>query len=147
MDDLTWVVTISDDGRLSLEDDYATVDAPREVYAAAWVHADDETEATLGLGPDDGARVWLNGEEVLEVTGCQGTTADQFTAEVTLIAGWNRLLVKVYDQGGGWGTYVRFLDGETPLTELPVSLSADGGWGFDQTDSDGDGIGDICDDD
>ena len=147
VDDLTWVVTISDDARLGFEDDYATVDAPREVYAAAWVYADAETAATLGLGPDDGARVWLNGAEVLEVTGCQGTTADQFTAEVTLISGWNRLLVKVYDQGGGWGTYVRFLDGDTPITGLPVSLSADGGWDFDQTDSDGDGVGDICDDD
>jgi len=28
-----------------------------------------------------------------------------------------------------------------------VSLSSDGAWGFDQTDSDGDGIGDACDDD
>ncbi len=110
-----------------------------------WVYSDAEQEVTLALGPDDGARAWLNGEVVLEITGCQGTNADQFTAAVTLVSGWNRLLLKVYDQGGGWGTYARFLGESDPLTELPVSLSSAGGWDFDQTDSDGDGIGDICD--
>jgi cysteine-rich repeat protein len=145
VDDLSWAVLISDGSRIGFEDGYATVSAPREVYAVTWVYSDAEQEVTLALGPDDGARAWLNGEVVLEITGCQGTNADQFTAAVTLVSGWNRLLLKVYDQGGGWGTYARFLGESDPLTELPVSLSSAGGWDFDQTDSDGDGIGDICD--
>ena len=72
---------------------------------------------------------------------------DKFTAPVVLNAGWNRLLLKIYDQGGGWGTYARFLDDDGPLTDLELSLSPGGGWAFDQTDSDGDGKGDVCDED
>ena len=101
----------------------------------------------LGLGPDDGARAWLNGEMVLEVKGCQGVTKDKFTADVTLAAGWNRLLLKIYDQGGGWGTFARFLNDDGPMDALELSLSSGGGWNFDQTDSDGDGKGDVCDND
>ena len=72
---------------------------------------------------------------------------DKFTADVTLLAGWNRLMLKIYDQGGGWGTFARFLKDGSPLTGLELSLSSGGDWGFDQTDSDGDGVGDVCDDD
>ena len=70
---------------------------------------------------------------------------DQFQAEVTLTGDWQLLLVKVRDQGGGWGNYTRFLD-ETgaPMTELEVALSADGG-ALPATDTDGDGTGDACD--
>ena len=128
--------------------DYASVDAPREVYAVTWVFSPEQRALTIGLGPDDGARVWLNGELVQEVSGCQGVVVDKFTEEVTLLEGWNRLLLKVYDQGGGWGTYVRFLDSDgSPVTDLELSLSDSGSWDFDQSDQDGDGIGDICDDD
>ena len=55
---------------------------------------------------------------------------------------------EIYDQGGGWGTYLRFLDGDgAPITDLEVALSADGPLVSNQTDTDGDGIGDACDDD
>lgn len=142
-----WRIFISDSAHVNFAPQYAVVDPPREVYSVAWVYSSVTRAATLGLGPDDGARAWLNGEMVLEVSGCQGVVVDKFTAEVTLNAGWNRLLLKIYDQGGGWGTYARFLDEDGPLNDLELSLSPDGGWGFDQTDSDGDGKGDVCDDD
>ena len=52
------------------------------------------------------------------------------------------------DQGGGWGTYVRLLDLDgAPITDLEFALSTDGPLVSDQTDSDGDGIGDACDED
>jgi len=146
--DLSWGVHISGDGRLELVDDFGFVDAPREVYAAVYVYAEEARSVRLALGPDDGARAWLADEVVLEVASCQGTNVDQFQAPVTLAAGWNRLLLKVYDQGGGWGTYARFLDDDgAPVVGLELSLSPGGAWDFDQTDSDGDGVGDACDDD
>ena len=127
---------------------YGSIAAPREVYLGAWVRSSSPIEATLALGPDDGARVWVDGSIVLEVSGCQGTNIDQFTAPVSLTGDWQRLLVKIYDQGGGWGTYLRFLDGDgAPITDLEVALSADGPLVSNQTDTDGDGIGDACDDD
>ncbi len=79
-------------------------------------------------------------------TGCHGLGTDNFRYEVELEAGWNRVLAKVYDGGGAWGWIARFYepDGETPMTDLDLSL--DGApWVDDQRDGDGDGIGDLCD--
>ena len=125
VDGVCWEPFARADDRLDFSS-FAYVGAPREVYIATYVYSDTTLPATLALGPDDGARAWINGEVVLEVTGCQGTNVDQFTAPVTLEPGWNRLMVKVYDQGGGWGSYVRFLDAQgAPITGLELSLSPD----------------------
>ena len=143
-----WRILASGEARVDLAAPYGSIAAPREVYLGAWVRSSSPIEATLALGPDDGARVWVDGSIVLEVSGCQGTNIDQFTAPVSLTGDWQRLLVKIYDQGGGWGTYLRFLDGDgAPITDLEVALSADGPLVSNQTDTDGDGIGDACDDD
>jgi hypothetical protein len=126
VEDFSWRVFISDSAHVNFVPDYTTVDAPREIYGVTWIHSPEERALTLALGPDDWARAWLNGKVVLEVSGCQGVVVDKFTADVTLQAGWNRLLLKIYDQGGGWGTYARFLDEGTPVTDLELSLSSEG---------------------
>ena len=102
---------------------------------------------TAAIGPDDGAFVWINGEKILDISGCQGTNVDQFTEEVDLVQGWNRVMVKVRDHGGGWGMFFRFLDldGE-PLAGYELSLQDGGPWVPGQSDIDNDGIGDVCDD-
>lgn len=142
----TWRILWSDEARVDFNGPYGSIPAPREVYLGAWIRSPGPVEATLALGPDDGARVWIDGAVVLEVSGCQGTNVDQFTAPVSLTGDWQRVLMKIYDQGGGWGTYVRFLDAEgAPLADLDVALSADGPLVSDQADADGDGIGDACD--
>ena len=140
-----WIVLWSWLDRLEFLTDYGGVAAPREVYSAVYVKSDKARDLTLGVGPDDGARVWWNGAMILDITPCQGTVIDSSAALVSLRAGWNTLVIKVYDQGGGFGNYVRFLDAGVPVTDLEISLSPKGSWVFAQTDSDGDGIGDVCD--
>jgi cysteine-rich repeat protein len=140
-----WIVLWSWTDRIEFLTDYGGVPAPRELYSAVYVRSATTRDLTLGVGPDDGARVWLNGAQVMDITPCQGTSIDSTTAMVTLNAGWNTLVIKVYDQGGGWGNYVRFLDAGVPVTDLELSLSPGGPWAFDQSDSDSDGIGDVCD--
>ena len=137
----------SGDERLDYTTDLGSIpDPPREAYSVLWLRSDSEQELTLAVGADDGAYVWLNGEEVMAVDSCQGTNLDQFQEPVTLQAGWNRLTTKVYDQGGGWGLYARFLDADgNPVTDLEISLQANTSWAPDQTDTDGDGLGDVCD--
>ncbi len=121
--------------------------APREAYAFTWVESPDEREASLAVGSDDGHRIWLNGVEVGMNSGCHGVGTDNFIYPVTLEAGWNRLLVKVYDGGGGWGWIARFYetDDETPMVDLGLSIGGAAPWEDDQGDADGDGVGDFCD--
>ena len=143
---LTWTAFLPSGPRLGFLRSWGSVAPPREVYLHTYVHSAEARDLTLALGPDDGARAWLNGTMVLEVDGCQGTNRDQFQGPVSLLAGWNRLTVKVHDQGGGWGLFARFLDAEgAPVTALEVSLAADGTTLPPQSDLDEDGIGDVCD--
>lgn len=140
-----WALLHSETDRIELLTDFGGVSAPREVYLAVYLRSDAPRSATLALGPDDGARAWLDGAMVLDVASCQGTNIDQFTAPVELSGDWQRLVVKVRDQGGGFGTYIRLLEGGAPLSGLELALDPTGADIFDQGDSDGDGIGDVCD--
>ncbi len=140
-----WTVLWSTSDRIEFLTDYGGVGAPREVYTAVWFRGDPGT-AVLAIGPDDGARAWVDGEVVLDVASCQGTNVDQFRADVTLTGDWQLLLLKVRDQGGGWGTFVRFLDAAgQPITDLELALTADGS-PLPAVDTDRDGQGDACDD-
>jgi len=142
---IAWFVFRSNRRRIRFLDAIAGP-TDREVYAAVWVYSESERDAVVAIGPDDGAFVWINGEQVIDVASCQGTNVDQFQADVTLLAGWNAVLTKVRDHGGGWGMFFRFLDVDgAPITDLGVSLSADGLWAPEQGDVDGDGAGDVCD--
>jgi cysteine-rich repeat protein len=142
---LIWTTLLSPSDRVDFLGDYGGVGAPREVYTAVWVRGT-AGDATLALGPDDGVRAWFDGAEVLDISGCQGTNVDQFQADVTFSGDWQLLLVKVRDQGGGWGNYARFLDTSgAPITGVEVALTADGS-PLPTVDTDGDGLGDACDD-
>lgn len=139
-----WTTLLSTSDRIELLTDYGGVAAPREVYTAVWLRAS-AGPATLALGPDDGVRAWWDGVEVLDVAGCQGTNIDQFQADITFTGDWQLLLVKIRDQGGGWGNYARVLDAAgAPRTDLEVALTPDGA-PLPATDTDGDGLGDACD--
>ena len=141
-----WHVLPGESAVLAFTDHFAPT-APREAYAFVQVHSPDAREAVLAMGTDDGHRVWLNGHEVATDPGCHGVGLDAFRYPVSLDEGWNRLLVKVYDGGGGWGLVTRFYetDEETPMVDLGLSIGGPADWVDDQGDADGDGIGDFCD--
>ena len=147
--DLNWFASWSwpaETAVVRFTDWFSSTEAPREAYAAVWVNSETAREAELAIGADDGFRVWMNRAEIGTHTGCQGVYVDAYRYPVSLAAGYNRLLVKVYDGGGGWGLVARFYepDGKTPMTGLQTSLVA-GPWVDDQGDADGDGLGDVCD--
>jgi hypothetical protein len=82
------------------------------VYGLVYVHSPDKREALMLLGSDDGVRVWLNDELVHTNPAYRGAYPDQDSVPVTLEKGWNKLLIKVLQGGGGWGYYLRFVDPE-----------------------------------
>lgn len=59
----------------------------------------------IDLGSDDGLAVWLNGKHVLANNVARGAAPDQDQAALTLQSGENRLLLKVFNQGGGHSFY------------------------------------------
>jgi hypothetical protein len=77
-------------------------------YAFARVYASAETTCQLWMGYDDGARVWLNGNEVLFDNRYGGFEADMTKINVTLQAGENRFLIKISEWMGDHGFCARF---------------------------------------
>ncbi|NLX20705.1 MAG: hypothetical protein GXY55_03410 [Phycisphaerae bacterium] len=72
-------------------------------YVRTAVWSENEQPALLILGSDDGAKVWLNGQVVHAANLSRGITCGEDKAAVTLKAGWNTLLLKITQGGGGWG--------------------------------------------
>ncbi len=91
------------------------------VYGHVRVFSPEERETVMLVGSDDGVRIWLNGELIHTNPAYRGAYPDQDLVPATLKKGWNTLLIKVLQGGGGWGYYVRFVDPEGQLrwkTEL-----------------------------
>lgn len=82
------------------------------VYGLVYVHSQDDRKALMLLGSDDGVRVWINGKLVHTNPAYRGAYPDQDHIPVSLKKGWNTLMIKVLQGGGGWGYYVRFVDPE-----------------------------------
>ncbi len=77
-------------------------------YAFTYLHLERDREFQLRMGGDDGFRVWLNGELLLDATNnCRCYGDNQFIQDVRLPAGVHRLLVQVGEAGGHWGFIVR----------------------------------------
>lgn len=72
------------------------------------------TRIKLALGSDDGLRVWVNGETVLDQRVRRAAAADQEQLELALTPGENRLLLKVSNADGPTGFYFRLLNADVP---------------------------------
>ena len=86
-------------------------------YAFARVNADTATSCQLWLGYDDGARVWLNGNEIVYDNRYGGYEADMTKVGVDLQAGENRLLVKISEWMGGFGFIARLCQSDGSAVE------------------------------
>ena len=71
-------------------------------YAFTYLYAPSELLGVLRFGSDDGAVIWVNGVRVLERPVKRSFVENQDTVFFQLGKGWNRLLIKVDQGGGGW---------------------------------------------
>jgi formylglycine-generating enzyme required for sulfatase activity len=62
-----------------------------------------DTTITAGFGSDDGIEVWLNNKKLHSVNVGRGVTPNQDKVSLALVAGDNRLLVKIFNTGGDCG--------------------------------------------
>jgi len=74
-------------------------------YALAIVHSVTQRNIVLLVGSDDQARVWLNGQRVLDSP--KFAPPEQFAVGATLQPGRNTILAKVVNQGGGHGLFLK----------------------------------------
>jgi CubicO group peptidase (beta-lactamase class C family) len=81
-------------------------------YAYAEIVVDRAQPATALFGSDDGAAVWLNGKRVHHIAAGRGLIPDEDRFGMELLAGTNRILVKVDNGYGGWGFLLRVFDQE-----------------------------------
>lgn len=82
--------------------------------AYAWnvIESDQEKKLLLGVGSDDGIRIWINGELVHNRWIGRALTPDEDLVPVTLRKGTNQILLKVQDLQMDWGFSCRVLPAE-----------------------------------
>ncbi|MCK4641912.1 MAG: alpha-mannosidase, partial [Candidatus Marinimicrobia bacterium] len=72
-------------------------------YAAIYIYSPTEKKIKLLVGSDDGIAMWINGTQIHKNVVWRGIHRGQDVVTARLSAGWNRLLAKVFNAGGGFG--------------------------------------------
>jgi hypothetical protein len=80
----------------------------RVAYVRNKVWSDKDQQVRLELGSDDGIKVWLNGEVVHANNAARGIKPGDDKVNVNLKKGWNAMMMKVTQGGGGWGACAKF---------------------------------------
>ncbi|MBL1216693.1 MAG: hypothetical protein D8M59_04280 [Planctomycetes bacterium] len=90
-------------------------------YARVWVNVPKEMSVPIAFGTDDGSQVFVNGTKIHEDTTQHGASPLDFIQIVPLNAGWNHVLFKVENGGGGYGMYFRALSNDVEYSaEAPM---------------------------
>ena len=79
----------------------------RTAYLFTRLHSPEAQPVRLETGSDDGLKVWLNGEVILANNALRGCRRGADVVPANLQAGWNELLLKVTNNGGGWAACLR----------------------------------------
>jgi hypothetical protein len=80
------------------------------VYALTYVYSPKEQTVPLLLGSDDGVKVFLNDTEIHRILAVRVVEPDQDRVSLALKQGWNKLLLKIENNFGGYNFYARILD-------------------------------------
>jgi hypothetical protein len=89
------------------------------VYALTYVYSPKEQELPLLLGSDDGVKVFLNDKELHRVLRVRVVKVDQDRVPLHLTKGWNKLMLKIENNAGGYNFYARVLDPDGSLVFSP----------------------------
>lgn len=99
-------------GKITAENNQVNFDAkfPGKNYAVAYATLEFESdggERFFRMGSDDGLRVWINGELLMDEHAHRSIDPDSNSFRVNLKKGKNRILVKVCQGTGEWGFTIR----------------------------------------
>ncbi len=109
----TWVLHRATGDRIDL-DSAISKREPAMAYAYCIVESQRELACLLAVGSNDGVRVWLNGEEVLDAPGGRTLRVDADLVPIVVREGRNTLLLKVDEHGNIWEFCCRLLSFDYP---------------------------------
>ena len=102
------------DGYVNLDPGF-TPNEQSLAYAAVWIRSPDSRVADCFLGSDDWVGLWLNGRLVHTNRVHRAAQPDQDHVRLALNRGSNLLLIKIGDDYGAWGFYLRISDPDEVL--------------------------------
>ena len=92
-------------------------------YAFTILELDKPFSGKLAVGSDDGYRIWLDKKIFCEKIAYRSSAPDQESYPVKLDAGIHYLMIRLHNDIGGHGFYLRFLDNtQQPFTNYTVKL-------------------------
>jgi putative membrane-bound dehydrogenase-like protein len=102
-------VTRNAEGYVDLMAHYAPKSEQIMSYLYREVESQVDQEATIALGTDDGAKLWLNGELVYETRAHDAAVPEKAKVKVKLKKGANTLLLKIVNGSNPHGFYLTLL--------------------------------------
>jgi len=78
-------------------------------YAQRTIHMEKDTDAQVGIGSNDGVRMWINDKLVLDHKISRKAEPNQEILTIHFRKGENTVLLKIDQLGGGWGFYFSIL--------------------------------------
>ncbi len=85
------------------------------VYARRLFNLKNKTVVKIGLGTNDGVKMWVNGKLVHEDIAARTAMPNEDILSVSFNKGENVVLLKIDQLGGGWGFYFSIIDGLNQL--------------------------------
>jgi hypothetical protein len=84
-------------------------------YAVTYIYSEMNKTVTLFIGSDDGAKVFLNNKQLYRYLGVRIAEPDQAEIKLNLKPGWNKLMLKIENNLGGYAFYARISRRDTTL--------------------------------
>ncbi|MEX2232512.1 MAG: serine hydrolase [Cyclobacteriaceae bacterium] len=119
-----WELVKTSNDIIDLDKQYSGADFVA-AFALAEIKSDEKVKTFLGVGSDDGIRIWHNGKLIHDNWIPRGVVKDNDLVPITLQPGSNQILLKVQDLQQGWGFVVRLLNKEG-LSDQLITSSGNG---------------------
>jgi len=95
--------------------DFTHIFDPSEIgvaYARTTFSSTADAEIKIGIGSNDGVRLWVNDKLVLDKATKRTAKPNQEILSIPVKKGRNSVLLKIDQFGGGWGFYFSILEGD-----------------------------------